>query len=197
MIAGTRLGIALLVIVLGLAACGGEGEEAAPTGSQATTSTAEAAGTTTTQEAPAETTHATFPSGASVDYPADWISFGVGASSGSLELAIPETANVSLRDAAASEYLYGPLFADADSLPGAMDMLAALLGANDVVAEAFTSDGGREILYAIAAVNGAESLFAVTRSELAYASVFAPSLAGPLSPDTATTILRVFASITP
>ncbi|MBM3696192.1 MAG: hypothetical protein FJW79_09710 [Actinobacteria bacterium] len=197
MITRTRLGIALAVIALGLVACGGDGAGAAPTGGQATTTAAGVETTTTSQAAPAELTRATFPSGASVEHPADWISYGVGASSGSLELAIPQTANVSLRDAAASEYLYGPLFADAGSLPGAMASMAALLGVSDVTAETFTSDSGREILYATAEINGADSLFAVTASEAAYASVFAPSLAGPLSPDTVATILGVLASITP
>jgi hypothetical protein len=197
MIARTRLGIALVVIALGLVACGGDGEGAAPTDSQSTTTGAGGEATTTSQAAPAELTRATFPSGASVDHPADWISYGVGASSGSLELAIPQTANVSLRDAAASEYLYGPLFAEVGSLQGAMDSMAALLGLSDITAETFTSVSGREILYATAEINGAESLFAVTESETAYASVFAPSLAGPLSPDTVAIILGVFASITP
>ena len=196
MMVRTRPGIALLVIALGLVACGADGDGAGPADTQATTTTAGVQDTTTSQPAEAELTQATFASGATIDHPADWTSYGAGFS-GSLELAIPQTANVSLRDAAASEYIYGPLFAEADSLQVAWDIMAASLGVSDAAAETLTSDNGREILYGTAEINGAESLFAVTESDGAYASVFAPSLAGPLSPDTAAIILGVLASITP
>ncbi|MFH1329653.1 MAG: hypothetical protein ABIJ48_03190 [Actinomycetota bacterium] len=196
MIARTRLGIALLVIALGLVACGGDGDGAGPADTQATTTTAGVEDTTTSQPAEAELAHATFASGATVDHPADWTNYGAGFS-GSLELAIPQTANVSLRDAAASEYIYGPLFAEAGSLQVAWGIMVASLGVSDAAAETLTSDSGREILYGTAEINGAESLLAVTKSEGAYASVFAPSLAGPLSPDTVAIIVGVFASITP
>jgi len=196
MIAGTRLGIALLVIALGMAACGGDADGAGPADTQATTTTAGIEDTTASQPAEAELVHATFASGATVDHPADWAKYGAGFS-GSIELAIPQTANVSLRDAAASEYIYGPLFAEAGSLQVAWGIMVASLGVSDAAAETLNSDSGRAILHGTAVINGAESLFAVTESEGAYASVFAPSLAGPLSRDTVASILGVFASITP
>jgi hypothetical protein len=90
MIAGTRLGIALLVIALGMAACGGDADGAGPADTQATTTTAGSQDTTTSQPAEAELTRATFASGATVDHPADWASYGAGFS-GSLELVIPQT----------------------------------------------------------------------------------------------------------
>ena len=193
MLAHTRLGIALLVVALGLVACGGDGS---PDTSAATT----AAGveeTTTTQSTEAELTQATFPSGATVEYPANWTSYGAGASTGSLELAIPQTANVSLRDAAASEYLYGGLFTGADSLEGAWSVMAAMLGVGDLEPETLTSADGRTILHAISPGDGVESLLGLIESGDAYASVFAPSLSGPLSPDAITAILTALASINP
>lgn len=95
MIVRTRLGIALLVIALGLVACGGDTDGAGPADTQATTTTAAIVNTTTSQPAEADLARATFGSGATVDHPADWTSYGAGFS-GSLELAIPQTANVSL-----------------------------------------------------------------------------------------------------
>ena len=129
-------------------------------------------------------------------HPAGWTSYGAGAS-GSLELAIPQVANVSLRDAASSEYLYGGLFTDADSLEAAMAVMAFSVGVTDVTPETFTSGSGRAALYAMADVNGAESLLAVTESDGAYASVFAPSLGGSIPPDAATAVLEALTSITP
>jgi hypothetical protein len=199
MVVRTRLGIALLAVTLGMMACSGAADEASPAGSDATTTVAVAqdtAPTTTTQPAEAQITESSFASGATVDHPADWTSYGAGAS-GSLELAIPQVANVSLRDAASSEYLYGGLFTDADSLEGAMSVMALSVGVTDPTLETFTSSSGRAVLYAVADVDGAESLLAVTESADAYASVFAPSLAGPLPPDATTAILEALASITP
>ena len=196
MVARTRFGIALLVVALGLVACGGDADGVGPADTQATTTAAGSEDTTTSQPAETELVHATFAGGATVDHPADWTNYGAGFS-GSLELAIPQTANVSLRDAAASEYIYGPLFAEAGSLQAAWDIMVASLGVSDAAAESITSGSGREILYGTAEIDGAESLFAVTASEGAYASVFAPSLAGPLSPDAVAIILGALASITP
>lgn len=188
-----RLAATLAALALGLAACGGG--EVAPT--TAATTAAAVEETTTTQAATPQFTQGNFPSGATVEYPADWTSYGVGASTGSLELAIPGVANVSLRDAAASEYIAGPLFSGAESAEGALSVLAAWLGLEEAAAQTFTSEAGREVVYAVAEVNGAESLFAVVESGDAYASVFAPSLAGSLSPETITAVLTALASLNP
>jgi hypothetical protein len=201
MVVRTRLGIAFLAIALGLMACGGNG--ASPVDGDATTAAPtttapaqDAEGTTSTEPAQVQITKSTFASGATVEHPAAWTSYGAGAS-GSLELAIPQVANVSLRDAASSEYLYGGLFTDADSLEAAMAVMAVSLGPTDLALETFTSSAGRAVLYARAEVNGAESLLAVTGSAAAYASVFAPSLGGSIPPDATTAILEALASITP
>jgi len=195
MIAHTRLGIGLLVVALGLAACGGDGGE--PADNQATTTSAGIELSTAAPPTETELTRATFPSGATVEYPANWTSYGAGASTGSLELAIPQTANVSLRDAAASDYLYGGLFTEADSLEGAWSVMAAMLGVSDLVPETLASADGRTILHAISPGEGVEMLLGLIESDGAYASVFAPSLAGSLSPDTVSAILDVLTSITP
>jgi len=195
MLAHTRLGIALLVVALGLVACGGDGSPGTSAAATSTAVTTTAAATTAATEA--ELTQATFPSGATVEYPANWTSYGAGASTGSLELAIPQTANVSLRDAAASEYLYGGLFTGADSLEGAWSVMAAMLGVGDLEPETLTSADGRTILHAISPGDGVEMLLGLIESGDAYASVFAPSLSGPLSPDAITAILTALASINP
>lgn len=197
MIAKTRLVLILVVVSLGMVACGGDGGTAAPDTQAATTTAASVEETTTSAAAGATLTQGAFPSGATVEYPSTWTSYGVGASTGSLELAIPGTANVSLRDAAASEYIGGPMFSGAESAEGAFSVLAVWLSLDGVTPQTFTSDAGREVLYAVAEVNGAESLFAVSESGEAYASVFAPSLSGPLSPDTITAILTALASLNP
>ena len=196
MVVRTRLGIAVLAVALGLMACGGEADEASPAGSDATTAAVTQDTAPTTQPAEAQITEASFASGATVHHPADWTSYGAGAS-GSLELAIPQVANVSLRDAASSEYLYGGLFTDAASLEGAMSVMAFSVGVTEPTLETFTSSGGRAVLYAVADVGGAESLLAVTESAASYASVFAPSLGGPIPPDATTAILEALASIAP
>lgn len=193
MITRTRLVALVVVVALGMVACGGGGGTL-DTGAGTTATTAEE--TTTTPSAEVALTQGTFPSGATAEYPADWGSFGTGMS-GSLELVIPGTANVSLRDAAASEYIGGPMFSGAESAEGAFSVLAVWLGVEGATPQTFTSEGGREIIYAIADVNDAESLFAVTPSGDAYASVFAPSLSGPLSPDTVTAVLTALASLNP
>jgi len=195
-IAKTRLAAVLGTIALGLAACGGDGGTGAPT-TRATTTAAVVEETTTTRAVEAPLTTGTFPSGATVEYPGNWTSYGVGASTGSLELAIPQTANVSLRDAAASEYICGPMFSGAESAEGAFSVLAVWLSQDGITPQTFTSEAGREVLYAVAEVNGADSLFAVTESGDSYASVFAPSLAGPLSADTVAAVLEAFASLNP
>lgn len=187
----TRLGVTIAVVALGLTACGGDGATV-DTGAATTAAVEE---TTTSSAAAAELTTATFPSGATVEHPADWISFGAGMS-GSLELAIPQTANVSLRDAAASEYLFGPLWTQTASLQQAWDMMAAGVGAPGLATQTTTIDG-RTIMYAVDLVAGASTLLAVADAEGAYVSVFAPSLEGTLSAGTVAEILPVFATITP
>jgi len=190
----TRLGMAILVMALGLAACGGDGATS-PTDAPATTTSAAGAETTTTAPATTELTTATFPSGATVEHPADWISYGAGMS-GSLELAIPQTANVSLRDAGASEWLYGPLWTQTASLQEAWDMMAAGVGAPGLTTQTTTIDG-RTIMYAVDLVAGASTLMAVAEVDGAHLSLFAPSLEGTLSAGTAAAILAVFATLTP
>jgi len=194
MITKTRLLALIVVVALGVVACGGDG---GTLGTGAGTTAAPAEETTTSPPAEVALTTATFPSGATVEYPANWTSYGAGASTGSLELAIPQMANVSLRDAAASEYLYGGLFTGADSLEGAWSVMAAMLGVGDLEPETLTSADGRTILHAISPGDGVEMLLGLIESGDAYASVFAPSLSGPLSPDAITAILTALASINP
>jgi hypothetical protein len=198
MVVRTRLGIAALLVALGLMACGGESGVVTSVGGVVTTAAAtrDAEGATSAAATETQIIRSTFVSGATVNHPADWTSYGAGAS-GSLELAITQVANVSLRDAASSEYLYGRLFTEAASIDEAMAIMANTVGVTDPTLKAFTSTGGRAILYALSDVNGAESLLAVTESEGAYASVFAPSLGGSIPPDATTAILEVLASITP
>ena len=187
----TRLGVTLAIVALGLAACGGEG---GTVGTEPTT-TAAVAETTTSSVAVSELTTATFTSGATAQYPADWVSYGAGMS-GSLELAIPGTANVSLRDAAASEYLFGPLWAQTASVQEAWDMMAAAVGAPGLTTQTTVIDG-RTITYAVDLVAGASTLLAVAEVQGGYVSLFAPSLDGTLSTGTIAAILPVFATITP
>jgi hypothetical protein len=187
----TRLGATLAIVALGLAACGGEG---GTIGTEATT-TAAVEETTASSAVPAELTTATFPSGVTVEYPADWISYGAGMS-GSLELAIPGTANVSLRDAAASEWLFGPLWVETASVDEAWSLMAAGVGAPGLTTQT-TTINGRTITYAVDLVAGASTLLAVAEVEGAYVSLFAPSLDGTLSTGTVAEILPVFATIAP
>ena len=193
MVPRARLVIALVLVALAVAACGGGAT--APTNAPATTTSAAGAETTTTTPATTELTTATFPSGATVEHPADWINYGAGMS-GSLELAIPQTANVSLRDAAASEYLFGPLWAETASLQEAWDLMAAGVGAPGLTTQTTTIDG-RTIMYAVDLVAGASTLLAVAEADGAHVSLFAPSLDGTLSAATVAAILPVFAGITP
>ena len=130
----------VLILVLGLAACGGN--EGAP-GEPAPTTTkppVESSITTTTEVAPPE--QATLPSGAGISYPSGWTSYGTGFS-GSLELAIPGVANVSVRDAAASEYLYGPQLPNSDSLEEAFSMFEAGMGDATIGETSLTTIDGR------------------------------------------------------
>jgi hypothetical protein len=190
-IARTRLVALIVLVALGLVACGGNGGTL-DTGA-ATTAAAEE--TTTTPPAEAALTRGTFSSGATVEYPANWISYGAGMS-GSLELAIPQAANVSLRDAAASEWLYGPLWAETASLQEAWDLMAAGVGAPGLTTQTTTIDG-RTIMYAVDLVAGASTLMAVAEVDGVNVSLFAPSLDGTLSAGTVAAILSVFATLSP
>lgn len=189
-----RLGFAALAVVVGLAGCGGDED-----GSEGSTTTtmgvvADSSATTATTTAAAPLTQTTLPSGFTVTYPSEWTSYGVGFS-GSLELAIPGVANVSMRDAAASEYLYGPMLPDQESLQGAFAMFEFGMGDATIGETSVVVVEGREILIADVVNDGKAGLMAVTELGDSYASVYAESLATSLSPEAIEAILQVLASI--
>lgn len=197
MLALRRIAV-VLALMAGLAACGGDDDSGGASSSvpdtAATTTTAGAPETT----APASPVEGTLPSGATVTYPSSWTSYGAGFS-GSLELGIPGTANVSVRDTAASEYLYGGLFGEADSLEGAFSVMSAIFEMEGMsIGDAESSTvAGREMLAARVDKDGDEGLMAVTAFGDAYASVYAASTGGPLSAETVEAVLEVFATLTP
>lgn len=163
-----------------LAACGGA--------SEATTSDAS---TTTTVPA---LTRTTLPGGDSVAYPSDWISYGEGFS-GSLELGIPGVANVSIRDAAASEYLFGPQWPDTASLDEAFE-LAEFGFAGAAVGEASrTTVDGVEVIWAPVTIDGTDGVMAVAGAGGSSVSLYAASADGDLPGETVDAILRVLASV--
>ena len=170
----------LLSLILILAACGGAGE--------ATTSDAS---TTTTVPA---LTRTTLPGGDSVAYPSDWISYGEGFS-GSLELGIPGIANISIRDAAASEYLFGPQWPNSESLNDAFAM-AEFGFAGATVGEANPAAvDSVEIIWATVLIDGTDGVMAVARAGGSFVSLYAASTDGDLPRDTVDAILRVLASV--
>jgi hypothetical protein len=183
------------LLALGVVACGGDDADGASSASTAAPTTSSTASETTTTGAPAE---GTLPSGATVTYPSSWTSWGAGFS-GSLELGVPGTANVSVRDSAASEYLYGGLFGEADSLEGALSVMSAIfemegLAIGDAESAAV---GGSEMLVAPVDNKGDEGLMAVMAFGDAYASLYVSSTGGPLPDDTATAALEVFSTLAP
>lgn len=192
-----RLPVVIIIILLlvGLPACGGDGDSGQGTSTPPTSATTTSAVDDTTTAAAEGTTQATFPSGAGVSHPSSWTSFGAGFA-GSLELAIPGVANVSLRDAAASEYLYGPMLPDQATLEGAFAMMEAGMGGATIGEPTLTTVDGSDILAARVDNAGKEGVMAVMASGDSYASVYAESTGAPLSEDTVAAALRALASIT-
>lgn len=189
-----RLGLVILAIVVGLAGCGGD--EVGSEGRASTTTGGPVEGLVTTTIGAVSLTQNILPSGAGVTYPSEWTSYGVGFA-GSLELAIPRVANVSVRDAAASEYLYGPMLSDQESLEGAFAMFEFGMGDAEIGETSLTTVDGREILVADVINDGNGALMAIAESGDSYASVYAESLATSLSPGAIESILQVLASISP
>lgn len=191
-----RFGIVLTLLAVGLASCGGDGESD-PAGAPPTTGDAvETTAPTTTTPTEAAPTQSDLPSGVSVSYPSDWTSYGIGFS-GSLELNIPGVANVSLRDAAASEYLYGPMLPEQETLEGAFEMFAFGMGTAEIGPAALTSVDGREILAADVVNGGNAGLMAVMELGGSFASVYAESPTDALPEEAIEAVLRVLASMTP
>jgi hypothetical protein len=185
-------GSIVLVLVLGAAACGGDDDQTATTTEAAPTTVTTAAPATT---APAAPTEGTLPSGATVSYPSSWTSYGAGFT-GSLELGIPGVANVSVRDAAASEYLYGPQLPDS-TLEEAFGMMEFAMGSAAVgEAEAVTA-GGAEMLTATVDNAGKDGVMAVAASGNSFASVYAESVGPPMTDETVEAVLLVLASLMP
>lgn len=174
-----------LVLMLGLAGCGGGDEGVAATTAAPTTSTT-----------PPPPTEVTLPSGAVVRHPSAWTSYGIGFA-GSLELNIPGVANVSVRDAAASEYLYGPLLLEEESLDGAFSMFAFFMGGAEIGEPTLVDVDGHEMLTATVTNGGNAGVMAIMRSGAAYASVYAEAPTDTLPSDAVAAILQVLASITP
>lgn len=185
-------GLVLLLFVVGLSACGDDD------GGSGSTAGAEAAAETsiTTTTIAVTSTQGVFPSGATVMYPSNWTSYGTGFT-GSLELAIPEVANVSMRDAAASEYMYGPLLPEQETLDGAFDMMEFGMGDATIGERTLGTVNGREILSASVVNNGKEGVMAVTVSGDSYGSVYSEALASSLPPEAVDSILEVLASMDP
>ena len=189
-----RLGFVALAVVVSLAGCGSEEDGSERITSTTTEDAVDSSVPTTTAADPF--TQTTLPSGADVIYPSEWTSYGVGFA-GSLELAIPGVANVSVRDATASEYLYGPMLPDQESLEGAFAMFEFGMGDAEIGGTSLTTVDGREILVADVINDDNGALMAVTESGGSYASIYAESLATSLSPETIESILQVLASINP
>lgn len=189
-----RLGFVVLAVVVGLAGCGGDNGGSAGSAFTTTGGAVDSSVTTTTGAVPLAQT--ALPSGAGVSYPSEWTSYGVGFA-GSLELAIPGVANISVRDTAASEYLYGPMLPEQESLEGAFAMFEFGMGDATIGATSVTAIDGREILTADVVNDGKAGLMAITESGDSYASVYAEALATSLPLETIEAILQVLASISP
>lgn len=193
---------AVVLLLAGLSACGDDGGSdrdaaAASSSASSSTTTTEAADTSATTRPAADTpTQAAFPSGAGVTHPSSWTSWGTGFT-GSIELGIPGVANVSVRDAAASEYMYGPMLPDQETLEGAFAMMEFGMGSAAIGERSLVTVDGRDILHATVDNAGKEGVMAVMASGDSYASVYAESTGPPLSEDTVEAVLQVLASITP
>ena len=189
----SSIAVVVLLLVAGSVACGGDDADSSGTSVPDTAATTTTAGVS---EPPATPTEGTLPGGATITYPSSWTSYGAGFA-GSLELGIPGVANVSVRDAAASEYLYGPQLPDAASLEEAFGMMAAAMGSAEVgEAEQVTVDG-EDVLTASVDNAGKDGVMAVMASGDSYASLYAESLGDPLTDDTIEAALEVLASLTP
>ncbi|MCB9460531.1 MAG: hypothetical protein H6670_12840 [Anaerolineaceae bacterium] len=145
-----------------------------------------------------EMTEASFEdSGVTFMYPSGWTAWGAG-NQGSLEFAYPNTANVSVRDTAASNNLYASAFGDAESLEAALEFASTQANNAEPTIEEYTSDGGRTVLYTIYEADGSGALLAATDAgDGTWVTVFASAMGEmDLSDDAINTILMVAASMT-
>lgn len=145
-----------------------------------------------------EMTEASFEdSGVTFMYPSGWTSWGAG-NQGSLEFAYPNTANVSVRDTAASNNLYASAFGDAESLEAALEFASTQANNAEPTIEEYTSDGGRTVLYTIYEADGSGALLAATDAgDGTWVTVFASAMGEmDLSEDAINTVLMVAASMT-
>jgi hypothetical protein len=181
-----RLGWIVPVMVIVAGCGGGSSEDESPPTAETTV-----AATTATVAEPIDVTT---PGGATVRYPAEWVSYGEGFS-GSIELGIPGVANVSVRDSAASEYLYARVFTDQDSLQGAFDVFSFMMAGVDIGPPRQVTVDGRDMVVAETTNSGKAGLMGVVELGESYASVYAESIDTVLPPDAIDAILEVFASM--
>mgnify|MGYP001829000058 CR=1 FL=1 len=193
--ARARLVMAAAVMTLAAAGCGGDGDGAVATSTTAPGETPAETSAPATTAAAAEWVEATFESGVTVDYPSDWIDWGAGPNG--LGLTIPGTADLAVRDAAATGNLLGSMVSDQDDLAGAFDAIVFGMGLGETtVGETvgFTIDG-REILGAPLVYQEAGAYLAVTESGGSYAYVWTLATAGDLPQTAIDDSLQVLASI--
>lgn len=110
---------------------------------------------------------------------------------------IPGVANVSVGDPAASDYMYGPMLPDQDTLGGASAMMESGKGSATIGEQTLTAVDAGDILHAGVGNAGKEGVKEALASGDSHASLYAESTGPPLSEDTVATVLHVLASITP